>query len=59
MSKENRTEYHYEMVVNIVADMVIEYLEATARDIDKKPKQIKPGIEAGADGKAYQAKKAA
>ncbi len=34
MNEASNTEYHYEMVVNIVAEMVIEYLKATDRDID-------------------------
>lgn len=35
MDPKDKTEYNYQMVVNIVADMVVEYLKATARDKDK------------------------
>ena len=36
MEKNQDAEYQYQLVVNIVAEMVIEYLKATARDIDGK-----------------------
>lgn len=35
MDQKDNTEYNYQMVVNIVADMVVEYLKATAHDKDK------------------------
>lgn len=59
MEKANNAEYHYEMVVNIVADMILEYLKATAHDIDGTKSKVKFDTKEGNQGKCYQPKKAA
>ena len=60
MDKTNSADYHYEMVVNIVADMVVEYLKTTARDINQEMGE--PVIcdkKEGNQGEGHQPKKVA
>ena len=60
MNKASNTEYQYEMVVNIVAEMVVEYLKTTARDIDEKNiKAIKYENKEGNQGEPHRSKNAA
>ncbi len=40
MNAEKNAEYQYEMVVNIVAEMVIEYLKTTTRAINGENTKI-------------------
>jgi hypothetical protein len=35
MKDNKEVQYQYDMVVNIVAEMVVEYMKSTDRDIDK------------------------
>ena len=60
MATDKNAEYHYEMVVNIVAEMVVEYLKTTARDIDEKNvKAIKCENKEGNQGESHRSKNAA
>lgn len=60
MDKTRNADYHYEMVVNIVAEMVIEYLKTTARDVDKENfRAITRDQKEGVQGDCHQAKKVA
>ena len=60
MDKKKDVGYHYEMVVNIVAEMVVEYLKTTARDIDEKNvKAIKCENKEGNQGEPHRSKNAA
>ena len=60
MDKTKNAEYHYEMVVNIVAEMVVESLKTTARAIDKENERAvtRDKIE-GNQGEGHQPRKAA
>jgi len=40
MNAEKNAEYQYEMVVNIVAEMVIEYLKTTTRAINEENTKV-------------------
>lgn len=60
MDKTRDADYHYEMVVNIVAEMVIEYLKTTARDASKENvRAITCDPKEGVQGDCHQAKKVA
>lgn len=36
MNEAGNVEYHYDMVVNIVAEMVVEYLTTATRSVDEE-----------------------
>ena len=52
-------QYQYQLFVNIVAEMVIDYLKATARDIDAKRSAVNGDTERCSRKDHHQDRKAA
>ena len=59
MERNQDMQYQYQLVVNIVAEMVIDYLKATARDIDGKRPAVNGDKERCSVNECHQDRKAA